>query len=159
MLLPLRASERDRLRAVETLKRGYLQGRLSTGTFEARVAVAQRAVSRAALRRLLADLAARWFVVDAVVERAQRPALEMTVILSRSPRTRVLAGRSRSCDLILATPAVSRRHALLERAPDGWRVTDLGSTNGTFVEGVRVESAPVEIGARLWLGDALLRLA
>jgi FHA domain/Domain of unknown function (DUF1707) len=159
MLLALRASERDRLRAVETLKRGYLEGRLSTGTFEARVAVAQRASSRAALRELLADLRARWLVAHAALDHEERPALEMTLILSRSPRSHLLLGRSRSCDLILATPAVSRRHALLERTADGWRITDLHSTNGTFVAGARVESARIDVGARLRLGDALLRVA
>ena len=46
----------------------------------------------------------------------------------------------RDCDgLLLADDEVSRRHALFTRGQDGVSVADLGSTNGTFVDGVRVD--------------------
>jgi hypothetical protein len=47
-------------------------------------------------------------------------------------------GRDAACDLAIADMTVSRRHATLERTPDGWLLTDLESTNGTRVNGWRV---------------------
>ena len=47
-------------------------------------------------------------------------------------------GRDADCDLAIADMTVSRRHATLERTADGWTLTDLGSTNGTRVNGWRV---------------------
>jgi hypothetical protein len=47
-------------------------------------------------------------------------------------------GRDASCDLAIADMTVSRRHATLERTPDGWLLSDLESTNGTRVNGWRV---------------------
>jgi hypothetical protein len=47
-------------------------------------------------------------------------------------------GRDANCDLAIADMTVSRRHATLERAEDGWLLTDLESTNGTRVNGWRV---------------------
>lgn len=44
-------------------------------------------------------------------------------------------GRSPSCTVYLADPAVSREHARIERRDDGWWLTDLGSSNGTYVNG------------------------
>ncbi len=64
-------------------------------------------------------------------------------------------GRSRTCDVPIKDPSVSRRHA--ELAPGGGKiqVRDLGSSNGTFVNGQRVtESAELADGDTLALGDA-----
>src|ERR671935_569368 len=44
-------------------------------------------------------------------------------------------GRSRDCDIVLADSNVSRRHAELRPAGDGWTITDLGSTNGVRING------------------------
>jgi predicted component of type VI protein secretion system len=49
----------------------------------------------------------------------------------------VTVGRE-GCDVVLADPEVSRRHAALRRTADGAAVEDLGSTNGTFVNGEKV---------------------
>ncbi|HEX8085850.1 MAG TPA: DUF3662 and FHA domain-containing protein [Solirubrobacteraceae bacterium] len=68
-------------------------------------------------------------------------------------------GRSRDCDVVLADPNVSRRHA--EVRPDargGWQVRDLGSTNGVKVNGRRIDGpTPIESGDRLALGTADVR--
>lgn len=50
----------------------------------------------------------------------------------------LIVGRGGDADIILDTPNVSRNHARLERAGEILRVTDLGSTNGTFVNGGRI---------------------
>lgn len=75
-----------------------------------------------------------------------------------SGRTLVV-GRSPSCDLPLHDPTVSRHHAELSLADGGVWVRDLGSTNGTYVEGERVGEALVRPGARLAFGkvDFVLR--
>lgn len=163
MYLPLRPSETDRRRVVDALKKGYVSGRLSTDTFEARLTVAQTTPFRADLRALLADVSARWWTAHALLGvRRTAPGTAMpwaVLMLSRCEREAVLVGRSRACDVVLATDAVSRRHASFARTGDAWHVTDLGSLNGTYVDDVRVDRAPVERGSRLRLGDAYLDIA
>ena len=53
---------------------------------------------------------------------------------------RVVVGRSRDCDLILPDVLLSRRHVELVRSAEGWLVRDLGSLNGTRLNGARVEN-------------------
>jgi HD-GYP domain-containing protein (c-di-GMP phosphodiesterase class II) len=48
------------------------------------------------------------------------------------------AGRLGTLEIVLDDSSVSRKHAELRSAPQGWIVKDLGSTNGTFVNGVRL---------------------
>jgi len=57
----------------------------------------------------------------------------------------VVIGRSASADVSIADRFLSRRHARLYRDGDDWRVEDLGSRNGTLVNGVRI-SAPSAVG-------------
>jgi len=53
--------------------------------------------------------------------------------------TRLVVGRDERCDLVIAAdPQVSRSHAVFERLGDLWALRDLGSRNGTFVDGVRI---------------------
>jgi hypothetical protein len=54
----------------------------------------------------------------------------------------VVIGRE-GCDVVLADPEVSRRHAALRMTGEGPAVEDLGSTNGTFVNGVRIAGVVV----------------
>ena len=48
------------------------------------------------------------------------------------------AGRLDSLEIVLDDSSVSRKHAELKHTPEGWKVRDLESTNGTFVNGVRI---------------------
>jgi hypothetical protein len=66
--------------------------------------------------------------------------------------SRVVIGRSREADLVLADPNVSRRHAELRRDESGWHVVDLGSTNGIKVNGQRVNQAGLSPGDRITIG-------
>ena len=66
-------------------------------------------------------------------------------------------GRSRECEVVLDDSNVSRKHAEIRPGPHGWTVADLGSTNGTRVNGRTVSSGahPLEAGDRLELGTAV----
>jgi hypothetical protein len=66
---------------------------------------------------------------------------------------RVLLGRATECDITLDEPEVSRRHAIIHREQQRTWITDLGSANGTTVDGVVVTTAtPLRPGARLTMG-------
>ena len=56
-------------------------------------------------------------------------------------RGRLVIGRGSECDLILDESEMSRRHAVIENSGDGIFLRDLGSANGTFVNGVQVRDA------------------
>src|SRR3954447_17745506 len=66
-------------------------------------------------------------------------------------------GREAGADLVIADGKASRRHAALRVLPDG-RATlyDLGSSNGTFVNGQRVQSVLLNGGEQIQIGDTVL---
>jgi DNA-binding NtrC family response regulator len=70
----------------------------------------------------------------------------------------VLVGQSPTCALRLTDPLVSRRHASLEASGARVRIADLGSTNGTFVDGVAVNDAYLRGGEVVRLGASALQL-
>jgi two-component system, NtrC family, response regulator HydG len=70
----------------------------------------------------------------------------------------LLVGTSPSCELVLAGRGVSRRHTSLELEGNWLRVRDLDSTNGTFVNGLRVREALLEGGESVRLGEVRLRV-
>lgn len=66
-------------------------------------------------------------------------------------------GKLSTSTLRLDDVNVSRKHAVVEQREDGkWRVTDLGSTNGTVLRGERVVQAEIKDGDRLVLGTTTL---
>jgi pSer/pThr/pTyr-binding forkhead associated (FHA) protein len=65
-------------------------------------------------------------------------------------------GRSRSCNFTLKTPDASRRHAEITAANSGYLIRDLGSTNGTFVNGQRIEECALHSGDRIEIGGDLI---
>jgi hypothetical protein len=66
---------------------------------------------------------------------------------------RTVLGRSKHCDLQVPDLNVSRRHAEVRREGSAFVLADLGSTNGTFLNGRRVERAPLEDGDVITLGS------
>jgi serine phosphatase RsbU (regulator of sigma subunit) len=74
-----------------------------------------------------------------------------------APLSRI--GRSSTCEVHIADASVSRRHAEIARRDDRFFIQDLGSRNGTRVNGAEVH-APVEIGPgdRVEVGDLMLRV-
>ena len=76
-----------------------------------------------------------------------------------SHRRVLLAGADASCDLVVPDPTVSSRHCRLTQYEHGFTLEDLGSTNGTFVDGVRLpprQPIPVTRRHRITLGPVAL---
>jgi Protein of unknown function (DUF3662)/FHA domain len=70
------------------------------------------------------------------------------------PSSGGIVGRSRECDIVLDDSGVSRQHAELRPAADGWVVVDLGSTNGVRVNGRRIQGEqPLSQGETIELGS------
>ena len=65
----------------------------------------------------------------------------------------VRVGRADDNELVLADPEVSRHHARLELDDQGWHAIDLGSTNGTWINGVRLNAATIAAGDEVAFGS------
>lgn len=71
----------------------------------------------------------------------------------------VTLGRTERADLVLGDPTVSSEHARVNRVGRAWVVIDLGSTNGTSVNSMRISgSAPLAEGDELAVGGVRLRV-
>jgi PAS domain S-box-containing protein len=71
----------------------------------------------------------------------------------RLDRDEVVIGRGSDVDLAVDDPGASRRHARIVRGPDGeYVIADLGSRNGTYVNGLKVRSTPLREGDKIQLG-------
>jgi hypothetical protein len=170
--LPLRTSAADRERIARRLREGSVDGRLSLDTFSQRVERSFAAPNRGQLDELVADVrppgplrrtlmrTVAWYSqlaadLEAAWERPRVPVLA----LPSGAGAPVVLGRSRDCDCVIAEPSVSRRHAELRRHGERWLLRDLGSQNGTRVNGVRVlEETEVAPGDRVSFGQVRYRL-
>ncbi len=65
-------------------------------------------------------------------------------------------GRDRKNDLVLESKIVSREHAKIKRAKEGLIIVDLGSHNGTFVNGTQIKEAVLRDGDEILIGEALI---
>lgn len=68
----------------------------------------------------------------------------------------LLVGRSFKCEVVLPESTVSNRHAELHRQEDGWAIKDLGSHNGTYIDGRRISSdrlLPIKPDQSLWFAS------
>jgi pSer/pThr/pTyr-binding forkhead associated (FHA) protein/uncharacterized RDD family membrane protein YckC len=72
------------------------------------------------------------------------------------PRAPLLIGRDPSNDLVLPDAMVSRRHAVIEYRGEGWVLRDCQSSNGSLVNGDRVEERPLRDGDLVAIGGARL---
>ncbi len=79
------------------------------------------------------------------------------VQLSPSPAP-ITIGRAPDNTIVISDPTVSSRHARLYLQGTQWYVQDLGSTNGTFVNNMRVTQHPVRIGDQIRLGAIVIQV-
>jgi len=70
----------------------------------------------------------------------------------------VVIGRGRGADIVIAEPTMSRAHAAIGYDGAHFFVQDLGSTNGTKLNGERAERAELSSGDRILLGKLLLEV-
>jgi len=70
----------------------------------------------------------------------------------------VVIGRGRGADVVIAEPTMSRAHAAIGYDGQEFFVQDLGSTNGTRVNGSRERKSSLKTGDDIQLGKLLLRV-
>ena len=173
-----RASDEDRDDVIRILRDGSVAGRISNETFLRRVDCALRARGVDELAELLSDLqpvpdqgAGGWWgrlttgLRGIAVQPLRLPAALWQprlprLVLPRGPRTVFTIGRSPDCDLPLPEITVSWHHAELRCVEEAWVLVDLGSTNGTWVNGWRADSGfTVRAGDWVTFGRAAFRIA
>lgn len=165
----MRAGER-RSNLDATLRAAYGEGLLSEGTFVERVAQLlatgpvhpERLVGDLTLRRhrpLRLALAERLERLTRLVRGAGAGKQAPLLALDWSGATEtLLIGRSDSCDVRLENTTVSRRHARLLFRDGAWIVQDLGSKNGTLLNGQLVGRARLRPGDRIAFAEQAFRV-
>ncbi|MEU9014403.1 DUF1707 and FHA domain-containing protein [Streptomyces sp. NPDC048479] len=170
---PARLSDAERDRVLGVLREGAAQGKLSHDTFIHRMELALAARRPDELRALTADLdtEGRWSRrlygavgrISAFSVRLRRAwqAEKLPPLLLPEPGPYPLRiGRDPANGLRLSHDTVSRLHAELSRQGSLWILRDLGSTNGTTVNGRRVTgSVVVHDGDMVGFGRMSFRLA
>ncbi len=68
-------------------------------------------------------------------------------------------GRDEKCDIVIWEEGVSRQHAKIERQNQNYMITDMESTNGTFVNGVSTKQITIQEGDKIRMGDILVRFS
>jgi pSer/pThr/pTyr-binding forkhead associated (FHA) protein len=70
----------------------------------------------------------------------------------------IIVGRSSDLDMVLVEDMVSRKHARITMQQDQIWIEDLGSTNGTFVNGEKIKRARLKEGDRVLIGTSILKV-
>jgi hypothetical protein len=171
---PARLSDAERDRALKVLRDGVALGRLSHDTFIRRMELALAARQPQELAALTADLRtekpwarAVFGAVEAIsgftvrLRRAwQAERLPKLLLPHPGSPYPLRIGRDPASGLRLSHETVSRVHAELSRQGGLWILRDLGSTNGTTVNGRRViGAAVVREGDQVGFGTMTFRLA
>ncbi|WP_165986435.1 DUF1707 and FHA domain-containing protein [Streptomyces sp. YIM 98790] len=169
---PPRVSDADRERALTVLRESFAEGRVSQDTFQRRMEVVYGARRPDELTAVLIDLpyrekrgrlvraVARVAALRSSVHRAWRAERLPQLMLPDAGPHPMSIGRAPGQMLRLTHGSVSRYHAQLSSGTAGWQLRDLGSANGTWVNGVRVTgSVPVRPGDQVRFGDVEFRLA
>ncbi len=70
----------------------------------------------------------------------------------------IVVGRSNELDMVLVEDMVSRKHAKITATADAILIQDLGSTNGTFVNGEKIKKVRLKEGDRILIGTSIIKL-
>jgi signal transduction histidine kinase/pSer/pThr/pTyr-binding forkhead associated (FHA) protein len=70
----------------------------------------------------------------------------------------LVIGRASDCDIVLNDISVSRRHAQISRKNDSLEIADLGSKNGIYLNGKRIEHAYIDSKDEVVIGDSILKI-
>ncbi len=81
-----------------------------------------------------------------------------TFVLDATTPQRMLAGTSASCQICLTDPSVSRRHAAFDMIDRRLRLTDLGSSNGTYVNGISIVEVVLDGGEFVRMGQTTIHV-
>ncbi|MGP3970697.1 FHA domain-containing protein [Streptomyces sp. 6N223] len=172
-----RVSDAERERALAVLRQGLVDGRVSQDTFVRRMELILAAVRLPELNDAIRDLPYQepapqrtggWFLatvtrLSAFNERMRRAwqSERLPQLLLPAPGPLPLSiGRASGSGLRLNHASVSRQHATLRGTGTGWTLRDLGSSNGTWVNGLRVtDSVRVRPGDHVSFGAMAFRLA
>jgi FHA domain-containing protein/uncharacterized protein DUF1707 len=153
----VRASDRTRHRTTSALARAAGEGFLSIDTLSLRLDAALTARDVDRLDALVSDLP--WYrqppgaVLRAVWHRLTEPDEPPARLALPAQQRKFVIGRGADCDVLVHDRAISRHHARIRRTVEGWDVLDLGSTNGTWLNGRRIRSAIAQPGDELELAD------
>jgi pSer/pThr/pTyr-binding forkhead associated (FHA) protein len=74
------------------------------------------------------------------------------------PNREIIIGRSSDLDMVLVEDMVSRKHAKITTDEHAVTIQDLGSTNGTFVNGEKVRKADLKDGDRILIGTSIIKI-
>jgi hypothetical protein len=74
------------------------------------------------------------------------------------PNREIVIGRSSDLDMVLVEDMVSRKHAKIVTDEKGVAIQDLGSTNGTFVNGEKIRKVDLKDGDRILIGTSIIKL-
>ncbi|MCW3014889.1 MAG: signal peptide protein [Solirubrobacterales bacterium] len=160
----MRPTNQQRERTLHKLQSAYVDGLISADTLEARAAIAYRSRSIADLSRVLGDIPTRMSQLRKAYEEffwpegrdSIRGGIDVALPSRRSAA--IVLGRHPSCDIVLEHCSVSRRHLQITFDGRRWEANDLGSTNGTSLNGrrlIRTQTAPGDV---LQLGECKVRL-
>ncbi|MDQ6805976.1 MAG: FHA domain-containing protein [Actinomycetota bacterium] len=164
----MRVSDDERDATIRVLRDGHADGRIGPATLEERVGRALTAKRADDLRELTVDIKRvsrmrAWFAhlvgdresgAEEGVARIQEPSLWLSGLGHRT----LVVGRAEQADVVVIDETVSRLHAQIVRSPDGYILTDLASTNGTWLDGRRVGQIEVVPGDVVLLGQLPLHL-
>jgi hypothetical protein len=168
-----RPSDDERDRALAILRDGAGSGRLSHDTFIRRMNFVLRAQSRSELAAVTNDLPRRdpWLIVQfhrllayiprvTITPRADTAEYRLPGLALPSPGApTVRIGRGPGATLRMADVSVSRFHAELQAVDGGWLLRDLGSMNGTYLNGQRLTTPTrVRVGDQVSFGTTSYRL-
>jgi hypothetical protein len=161
-MVGVRASDRTRHRTTAALARAAGEGFLSVDTLSMRLDAAFSARDVERLDVLVADLP--WYrrppaaVLRSVWHWLTASSDPPLALIVPAEAEMLVIGRGPDCDVAIEDRAVSRHHARLRRTLEGWDILDLGSTNGTWLNGRRIVSAVGKPGDELVLARRRLLL-